>query len=86
MNYVFFYVYLRRYSGLKIKYSITFTVKVYYTYFRNLEGENIKEVSVTCPLNTENKNVFQLNCSMPVVNEKINTIVGKKNTFYFDDE
>lgn len=85
-NYISFYVYFRRYSGIKITVKVTFTIYVHYAYFRNLEEENIKEVNVTCPLVTEFKNVYQLNCSLPVDNENVNYIEAKNNTFCFDDE
>ena len=85
-NYISFYVYFRRYSGKKITVKVTFTIYVHYAYFRNLEEENIKEVNVTCPLVTKLKNVYQLNCSLPVDNENVNYIEAKNNTFCFDDE
>ena len=84
--YISFFVYFRRYSGIEIKFHVTFTIYVHYKYFRNLEEENKKEVNVTCPLVTELKNVYQLNCSLPVDNENVNYIDVKNNTFYFDDK
>ena len=85
-NYIFFYIYLRRYSGTNIK-SINITIIIYYTNFRNLEeSKPTKELNVNCPYNTMFKNVYQLNCSLPVDNENVNYIEAKNNTFYFDDE
>ena len=85
-NYIFFYIYFRRYSGIRITY-LTITVIVHYSlYFRNLEEEIIKEMDITCPVKTQLNNVFQLNCTFPVENRQVNRVEVKNNTFIFDGE